>query len=435
MDLVEIPHQLPTVTADRGIQAWQELNLGEMLIQMQIEFHGRMDAERLERALQLALDAEPVLGCRFTPDPRRPHWQRLGPDERNNFEIAGDEAAFTAFRNRGPDALKGPQLAGCLWRSPAGDRLLLKVNHHACDAGGVKDTAAVVAAMYNNLEADPAFRPLPNVNGSRSFTQVSRQLPLRAFPRLAYNFLRMQRSNLFPAVTHNIAMADNAGDGATDYVLRHIPADRVARMAAAGRALHASLNDMLCTALLRAVITQGRWDGRACLRMFMTVDLRRWYLPDGRAGAVCNLSAYDYINLRTDPGDGFEDTLVRVAAITRRRKSDYFGIIEPCFMPLLRAFSYEQLKSFFNLAFQNGVRRRNFPPMLTNMGPIDAATITFGELRPSYAFLIVPPIFPPFFGSGLSGCMGGLTLSSGAPRAALSAINEVFDGVLSELPE
>jgi NRPS condensation-like uncharacterized protein len=276
MDSIEIPEQLPTVTADRGIQVWQELGLGEMLIQMQIEFDGRLDAERLEQALQLALDAEPVLGCRFAPDPRRPHWERLGPDERSNFEIAADEAAFTAFRNRGTDALAGPQLTGCLWRAPDGDRLLLKVNHHACDAGGVKDTAAVVAAMYNNLGADPAFRPLPNVNGSRSFTQVSRQLPLRAFPRLAYNFLRMQRSNLFPAVTHNIAMADNAGGGATDYTLRHIPADRVEHMAAAGRALGATLNDMLCTALLRAVITQGRWDGRACLRMFMTVDLRRW---------------------------------------------------------------------------------------------------------------------------------------------------------------
>lgn len=428
-----IPDLLPTKTADRAIQTWQDLGLGELMVQMQIEFDGRLDAERLERALQLALDAEPVLGCRFVMHPRLPYWERLGPDERKNFEIAGDAAAFTAFRNRGPDAFAGPQLAGCLWRADAGDRLLLKVNHHASDAGGVKDTAAVVAAMYNSLGADSSFAPMPNVNGSRSYTQVSRQLPLRAYPRLAYNFIRILRSNTFPAVTNNVAWDENKS-GPTDYTLRHIPAARVARMAAAGRVCGATLNDVMCTALLRAVMVQGQWDGSARLRLGFTVDLRRWYLPGGRAGAVCNLSSYDYINLGVEPGANFEDTRARVAAITRRRKKDWFGIIEPCLHPLLRSFSYPRLTSFFRYVLQAGERRRNFAPVITNMGPIEPETITFGGLRPTYAFLLVPPIFPPLFGCGLSGCAGGLTLSAGSPTGALPAINDTFDCLISELP-
>jgi len=132
---------------------------------------------------------------------------------------------------------------------------------------------------------------------------------------------------------------------------------------------------------------------------------------------------------------GIPATLDRVAAITRRRKASWFGIVEPCLHPLLRAMPYPRLKAFFAWIMKDVIKKQNFPTVLTNMGPIDEESITFGGLRPDRAFLLVPPIYPPMIGIGLSGCRGALTLSAGVPQSTAPLIEDLFDQILEELPE
>jgi len=58
-----IPDRIPSNRSDNLIGAFDQL--GEMMIQMQLEFNHVLDADRLARAMDLTLDAEPVLGCRY----------------------------------------------------------------------------------------------------------------------------------------------------------------------------------------------------------------------------------------------------------------------------------------------------------------------------------------------------------------------------------
>ncbi|WP_160328949.1 hypothetical protein [Syntrophomonas wolfei] len=48
-----------------------------MQIQAVITFDQHLDTEVLKAAVMLSLDAEPVLGCRFVEDEKRPYWQRF----------------------------------------------------------------------------------------------------------------------------------------------------------------------------------------------------------------------------------------------------------------------------------------------------------------------------------------------------------------------
>jgi NRPS condensation-like uncharacterized protein len=426
-----IPARLPTVAADRMLATWQELGVGEMVIPAELTFDRSLDAERLARAFALALDAEPVAGCRFVRA-RGASWERLPEPSRGALAVSADAAAYERFLTGGLDVFTGPQARAFLLQGPSGDRLCVHVSHLIADAGGAKHFLGVLGSIYRRLADEPSFVPPPNLDGARGVSQLFRALPGRAHWRVVLNFLREMRRLLLPRFTHRFEPP--AGPkGPTVFVVRHLGAERVARLAAFGRAREATLNDVLMAAFVRAQLGTGPWDGRSQVRLQTTVDLRR-YLPGRRAGAVCNLSAFDYFFPGVDPGAELEGTLARIVATTRRRKADFTGVTMVCLWPLLSALSYRGLTRLFRRMFRDGIEDHNQPNALTNMGPIAPADVDFG-VRPTAAWLLTPPINPPLFGIGVTGYGGALTLSAGAPAHAAPSIETFFDAVLAALPE
>jgi NRPS condensation-like uncharacterized protein len=428
-----IPERLPTETSDNALLSWQELGFGEMMIQIELEFEATPDAGRLARALDLALDAQPVLGCRIEPNPQRAVWIRLPKNDRENFFETVNAEEYREFTIEPIDPRTGPQVKACLLRSGAGARFLLKVSHAAADAGGAKEIAADVCAIYNRLGAEPDFTPTPNLEGCRGWDQILRLIPRRAWPRIFLNFLIENKNNMVPLASHTIDLPETPR-APIGYAVRHFVAERVAGLSEFARAHGGTLNDIFAAAFIRALAATGEWDRRSQLRLHMTADMRRWYLDTGRAGGICNLSGFEFINLGIDPGADFAATLDRIGAFMRRRKNNWPGMSSVFILLLLNRTSYPRLKRFFESWKKKGSEWGNLPNTLTNMGPIEPESVTFDGLRPASAWLLTPPIYPPFFGAGLSGYAGTLTLSAGAPSQALPHIESFFDRLVSELP-
>lgn len=101
-------------------------------IQAVITFNQCLDADILEKAVRLSLDAEPVLGCRFVEDEKQPYWQRFeSPDEIPWFEFAQNnnkEEAADQFLKR-PFAHEEQQVNVQLIRAEEGDTLCIKISH------------------------------------------------------------------------------------------------------------------------------------------------------------------------------------------------------------------------------------------------------------------------------------------------------------------
>lgn len=155
--------------------------------------------------------------------------------ERKNILYTTNESDYLAFRNQGLDCSKGPQLQACLFRGAQDDKLLLKVAHQVSDAGGVKDIAAKLSAVYNRLEKEPGYRPESNLTGCRDFGQIMRRIPLRAYPIIFVNFLRQNWSNTVPASTLQLQMPKGPTEPLT-YIIRHIPAERMEKIKQFGKA-------------------------------------------------------------------------------------------------------------------------------------------------------------------------------------------------------
>ena len=256
-------------------------------------------------------------------------------------------------------------------------------------------------------------------------------IPWYAYPRIIGNSLSQALSLAWPRRSHNPPLAAGDLDG-RHCVLRHIPRERVRRISEFGKYHGAKLNDMVMAAFFRALARTG-WDGRTVLRAGMTVDLRQWHLPGGSAERVCNLSGIEICKLGREPGSNFAATLERVTAFTRRRKKNWFGlnILGPLFLASRCDFS--SLKHFCEKMVDKDIANQALIPLFTNLGPIDEKRLVFDE-KPTQAWVIVPTAFPPFFGAGISGYLGSLTLSGGASPTSLDTIESIFDKMLEELP-
>ncbi|MBM4386823.1 MAG: hypothetical protein FJ088_03730 [Deltaproteobacteria bacterium] len=406
----DIPRTIPTELTDRILVAMTPIC--EMMIQLEAEFDHGLDPDRLYRAVRLALDAEPVLGCRFADDGRDPQWERLDDGAlRKLFVSTGSTEEFEAFKNEEHDLLNGPQFRLCHLSASGGDRILLKVNHEAADAGGTKEIAGVISGIYSRLRDDPSYVPEPNLNGSRSYRQINEKIPLKAFPTVAANYLKECIRNNIPIKTRAMYMHPGKADRPS-YIVRQIEGLDFWKMAAYGRARGATINDMLLAAFFTALRDLGRDGGDSCMRVVTTVDLRR-YLAEKKGAGICNLSALEPYKLNRDHADDFETTLRKVVEMTGKRKSSWPGLAGFLLLsPILRIISYASLKKSIVKFVERGYSRHSLGSALTNMGPIPVSCVEFDK-APRRAWLYVPPARNPGFIMGISGFEEMITLTSG----------------------
>ena len=410
----------------------EESGEGRFVIQMELTFGGALNADRLIAALDLMLDAEPILGCRFVEHPKLPYWERLPEAARKNFILAKDEQEYYNFRNSGQDSCKGPQLQACLWRKSSGDSLILKICHEVADAGGVKDIVAKLSAIYNRLGKEPDFKPDPNVSGCRDYGQILKYIPFYAYPVIFFNWMRQNWSTNIPAQTHILKLPEGPVEPLT-YVIKHIPAERTEKIAQFGKARNATINDLLIAAHYWALVKEAPWDGKSALRFLTTLNLRHWYLPDEKTEGICNLSIFEHPDLGSKLGKNFEETLDLVSGYTRERKKHWRCLSDLSLFALLKLFSYENMKKA-GIKFADTLRKRGtFPNGLTNVGVIQPEKVNFG-MEPLTAWMLVPFMFPPFFITGLSGYKGSLTLSAGIPMNEREIIDNFCESIIGFLP-
>ena len=424
-----IPSSFPAVIFDRLLDSFQAI--GEMMIQLELHLRSRVDAERLGRALDLAYDAEPVLGCRYVAGAWRSRWERLAPGERAGLRVVQDPAAFEGFKHEPIRSERGPQLLACLWRRDGGDRVLFKIGHRVGDTGALKEAAAIVADLYAKLGQDPAHVPAPNLAGERGVGQIARRVPFRAWPRIYLNSLRETRSNGVPLRTRALVLSGPHEPYA--YVCRHLDREHVARMVTFARARGGTINDVVIAAFLRAIGALTPPDPKARFRLMTTVDLRRWYLPSGRGGAVCNLSAFEFPNVGVDVGAGLAETLARVTAFSRARKASWIGLngvagTLPGLIFLPPAWLNALMRAISRFTLGTG----NAPNTLTNLGPIEPEAVRFDTV-PERAFLLAPPMYAPILGVGLSGYQGELSLSAAVSIESVATVERFFEQVVREL--
>ena len=426
------PQKFPTKTMDRALAAMDVLFIP--IIQLEMEFDFPLDQHRLAKSVSLLIEAEPILGCKFVCRILRPYWEIVEKEKSDIFTLTKKKSEYDAFKKKGIDFLSAPQILACLYRSESADRLTIKISHLVSDAAGVKDIAATLSTIYNRLKDKPDFHPDPNPCDSRSFGQITKHIPWAVRPRIVFNYLRETIKSVIPYRTHGVPVK-NTSENAGKYITMHIEKEELTNMIQYAKKHDATINDVLLAAIFRAYSKMGGWDGKAALRMAMTVDLRR-YLPDKKAESISNFSSMEILTYGTAMEDDFDSTLARIVEMVNKRKSSWLGL--SAFISLymaLWALPYAGLNLMTKKGWESKANSSNAFDWFTNMGKISAEQVNFGG-KPYRALLLPPGCNLPLFFFGCSSYDGSLNLSASImPDAENEMItNRFFDLIVSELP-
>jgi len=407
---------------------WQRTN---GVIALECAFGGRLDVATLTRAAELLVDTEPILGFMLVEDAPAPHWRRVPASERRLVTLVRTRTEYERLRRSGMDAGAGVQLALCLWRGEAADRLLVKMTHAAGDGASLQLLARRLASLYSELTLDPSYRPSRGRLRTRDPSELLEPVPRLARLQALLAFALFMAPRLFPRATHRLPLPGVCA-GAWAPVVRRLSDPSLSSLSRYAKARGATVNDVVLAAAYRALAAAG-WDGVSALRIPTTVDLRRWCLPPEHAAAVANISSWEFPYLMRDLGRTLDETTARVTALMRRRKRSRPGLAIGLIM--LRAANKAADPAGARAFKSVSVRPRPAQPLLTlsNEGLLDKSALRFGDEAPLSAHVLPPFMRLPRLHVCVSGYDGALTVAAVTPENGRADVTRFLDTLLDEL--
>lgn len=290
-----------------------------------------------------------------------------------------------------------------------------------------------MSAIYSRLALEPEFKPKPNLNRSENTLNLLKAIPKKdrvTLRRHFQDYMKQMRTNegIFRLPFEN-GLSENPF-----YTHRTIAREQIDALTKYSRHHGATLNDLLIAAVFRAQTKAAKWDGKKHLRINTTVDLRR-HLEGKQATAITNLSLTlgSWPNLGKDLGVDLSDTLKKVTAATKARKTYFFGLDMFVYAwPMFRYVPHGLAIKLVHSQIAKNIKQDNCPDTFTNTGVIEPTDVTFG-CRPISARVLPPPIYPPYYIFAASGYDGTLTLSFAGYPVHKDLAECFFDSLVDEL--
>ena len=390
-----------------------------------MKFDSPIDAEILKNTIISSIEACPILGARYVYG-KRPHWASINPDRFSEaFVIARTEQEFEEIAVMCVDEAKGPQIKVCILDSSP-FAIALTMNHMVCDAAGFKEYIYFLCTIYSKMISDPACKPV-SIAGDRSIRGVLKGIGMGVKLR---SLLSQSRENNRSG-NHRFPLSDN--EDAQPFILtRKIGRAKTIALRNYCRSKGATLNDVILTAYYRCLFRRIALSPGADLHIPVMVDMRRYLGETERFSALTNLSSTVITRIKHRPEEKFEDVLGRVKAVMDEKKGSNIGI--NAFIKLDLAY-----RLLGNERATRLLRRNLKNPLIcmTNVGILDSAKISFGELQPMDAYLCGSIKYKPHFQLAMSSYAGELTLSSNLHGSAndRKSILSFFDEIEEELWE
>lgn len=409
-----------------------------------ISLSGRIDESRLRRAIRLAMDAEPILGCRFAEHPFRPYWQRRTDlDDLPLCEVVEGDRQCPAFRRFLAEALDpaaDPLLKAVVFRG-AGDVVCLKATHAVMDGPSMAKAFLLVFDIYRRLKREPGYAPEPRLDAVRSMKELTEQWSFGERLRMFRTILSLRSAPvatwLFPEPKEEPPFGG--------YVLLKLPPERVRALSRYGRDRRATITSIMLAAGYFAARDVFQLAADDVATFSTTADLRRFLPAHLRDTSPSNISAPARFVLHPHPGESFEEVLTSLRDQLKVILKDP-ARIGSRMMSLLMAFP--AIRLFFRALplpligrmIERYVHRLAERPErrwgIANLGVIEPETLDFEAAAVEDAYILGPLFAWPGMALTFSIFQDRLTLAAGiAGRVVDEAVaRRFFEQIDRRLP-
>ncbi len=395
-----------------------------------LAFGGRLDEHRLKAAIRLAMDAEPVFGCRYVPG-RKPYWERRADLDSLDLCTVARTADFEGELNRfvaAPrDGTRDPLFDAHIVRGRT-DTLLVRISHLAADGMGSKELVSLAAYFYRNPGRAEAVSP--NL-ASRGPWQLFRQSGwLKCLPCL----LKKPRLRAKPEWCFPVDFPHKRG--VLRVAARQLDPAVFDALHAFGKRLGATMNDVFVAAYFRALWRFFDFPPGIPQSILIPTSARR-YLPSGRTGAICNFVVPLHATMERIAGEVLEQTVIRVRNSPLREPARRERVVAGMFWI---AVLYSLFRKPIEGALEAGLSR---PPgntrtvaTLTNLGSFDPDQFDFG-VPTTDIYKISQANFAPGILMNVSSFRKRLTFAINYPSRAIrpADIERLLDLFVEELAQ
>lgn len=330
----------------------------------------------LKTAIICFLEKAPVFHSRFIDNHVVPYWrvcsynidEVLTVKDVENIEESADE-----FMTKNIDITGNVQIKFGVFISNGKCAICANWNHQCADGGDMKHILADIIMNYNAY-SESATSPLAYHTGTRSYSVV--------YDGFSAGDKRKAKTLFANVSTHDkhTLPFTNAADGLKTHIVRCEIEDEILRSAkAVCKAVGATVNDALSAAYISAFYRySGCTDG---VGINCAVDLRR-YIADIDKTGYTNHTTFMPCSV-AGKHDSMKEMLIEVTGSTKKAKRDPFMRLHG--LPLLNigynCMIYAQaeliIKAFYN----------NANLSVSNMGKLDADTLSLNGRRPNYALM------------------------------------------------
>lgn len=362
-------------TARHRAEIWEQLHFlfqgySDMQVRAAVYFKGRLDIERLNRAVRYTMEELPLLRSRYVDDPAKPYWEETGHPYTDPVTVVQsnctDEEAAN-FLTGHIDRAEGPQLKLEVVRGLSNDTLGLVINRMVCDEGGLKEYLYYLGSVYTALRYPGSRLPEPAVR-ERGMRQVLRRL--RPMERI-----RIHLSGHAAEKRESLTKIPFSGRAGVPFlVTKALPAGALGKLTSYSREHGVTIYEVVLAAYYRAVYMM--FPGRKILPFSITclADLRG-YLPWGEDRAICGLTAPVISHIGRNVGKNLGETVEKVRADTARKRSLLSVVRTQAGLEwLFRFHSYPKIKDRLNRKFVRPVYTFNY------IGAVNSSRLDFDEM-------------------------------------------------------
>lgn len=411
-------------------------------IQVVMKLNGRLDFDKLSKAVRLSFDVEPVFGCRFVKS-THPYWERINDIdciELCTFEETNNpDAAVKYFLDIPLDLNKGPMAKVKLIRSGPSDILCVKVSHVCCDGTGAKEYFLLLADIYSQIDKESIdYTPIQHIPNKNDRIRLYKELDIDASKATSYYKLKTTHQLWnFPWRNNQI--------GATRFVVCKLPNCQLDEMKSYSKARGATINDLILTAVYRAMFEISKPPYGVPVDIPITLDLRR-YLPDQKTEAIRNFAAGHITTIARKKHESFPETLSRVMSTTKILKDGHLGLEDAVWGEYVESINFYQYISQFKIIslfadmasynpFFNIIDKASVT--FANLGFVSKSPIKFGEHTVTDAYILPPVLRAPGILLVASTYNGIITLTVGyyKPSVDRSVMENLLNKIKDELIE
>ena len=414
-------NRIPAPPMDQFNYALQEL--GEQSMHFIIAFDGRLEDERLKRAVAVTLDMVPVLGFRFV-EAGAPYWERIP------LPGAQDIVHIHLSINRGDDLQKvltlpldpktSPPIRLDIIRGELCDTLCISVHHAVMDAHGLIVYAQILADCYRNPDFWRVNYPVTCTD--RSLAKVLSQFPeTKRIPAAT------------PAEYPNPDWAFPAPSGDCKeraFAIRTCSPDRLTAIKNVTKSLGATVNDILLAAFFSALCDYIHPEPGLTVPILVSIDMWRYLNridpvhsckePSSGSAApalpldeIVNMSVAFNITMPTGTYT-FKERIRQATAAMRVHKANNPGLASAIDIESFGYANYAGIRERVRTMTESAWGSAAKTPFLGNIGVLPESSTAFSPTLPvTTAFITGIVINPPGFALAVTTFRNCITLSIG----------------------